>query len=79
MDFDLFMERYGYKILLGIIAAVIIIVVGVPIVGFVYALLKFSDAPTTLMILVTFTLIGYITFRAYGRVFDAYAKYWYKK
>ncbi len=33
MDFDLFMEKYGYKILLGIVAAVIIGLFAIPALG----------------------------------------------
>lgn len=40
MDFDLFMERYGHKILFGIFGAVLLVIIGTLLASF-YLLFRF--------------------------------------
>ncbi len=76
MDFALFMERYGYKILLGIFAAVIIVFLS--LIGlWAYALFKMFGA-VALAIILGYAIYAFVVQRrvlnAYG---EAHGKYFY--
>ena len=77
MDFDLFMERYGYKILLGIFGAVFIVIIGTLLASF-YLLFKVLGYFAATL-LVVFLIIYAFTVKR--RVMDAHAqahaKYFY--
>ena len=77
VDFDLFMERYGYKILFGIFGLVFLALLGVLLASF-YLLFKFLGYFLAGAIIIT--LLAY-AFTAKRRVLDAYAqahaKYFY--
>ncbi|WP_235507096.1 hypothetical protein [Thermococcus barophilus] len=84
MDFELFMERYGYKLLLGLMALVVIVVVGIPILGYIYFLRRYSWEIGGLMLII----VVVYAFSVRRKVMDAYAqahgKYfyddkWYKR
>ena len=69
MDFALFMERYGYKILLGIFAAVVIGIIA--FIGFwAYTLLKMFGT-VGLIVILGYALYAFLVQR---RVLDAQAK-----
>ena len=76
MDFDLFMERYGYKVLLAVFVGVALIVVGIPIVGFILSVRTMGYVGGAMLIAVlVYALV------VNRRVMDSYAeaqgKYFY--
>ncbi|ASJ11763.1 MULTISPECIES: hypothetical protein [Thermococcus] len=77
MDFDLFMERYGYKILFGIFGLVLLMILGV-LAFSVYAVLKLFGLFAGGLLLLFGILYAFTVKR---RVMDAqaqaHAKYFY--
>ena len=84
MDFALFMERYGYKLLLGIMAAVIIGLFAVPVLG-IMKLIKTYSLEIGLMFIIVAATYGFTVWRRYSEAYaKAHGKYfyddkWYKK
>ncbi len=84
MDFALFMERYGYKLLLGIMAAVIIGLFAVPIIGLV-KVIKLYGPEIGLLIIITSAIYGFTVWRRHANAYgQAQGKYfydnkWYKR
>ncbi|MCD6143310.1 hypothetical protein [Thermococcus sp.] len=84
MDFDLFMEKYGYKILLGIVAAVIIGLFAIPALG-IARLIRTYGLEVGLMFLIVAAAYGFIVWRRSAEAYaKAHGKYfyddkWYKK
>ncbi|NJE05882.1 hypothetical protein E3E36_06940 [Thermococcus sp. M36] len=77
MDFDLFMERYGYKILFGIFGAVFLVIIGTLLASF-YLMFRFLGYFAAAILIVF--LFAY-AFTVKRRVMDAqaqaHAKYFY--
>jgi len=77
MDFALFMERYGYKILFAIFGAIILVIFGVVALS-VYSVLKLYGLIFGAMILLSVAVYAFFVQRralnAYG---EAHGKYFY--
>ncbi|MFA4719756.1 hypothetical protein [Pyrococcus kukulkanii] len=75
MDFDLFMEKYGYKLLgLGIVI-LIAVVLGFPLYALWRFIKEYPEMTLTILIIIIITSVflrGY--FKAYG---EAMGKYFY--
>ncbi|MCO6040511.1 hypothetical protein [Thermococcus alcaliphilus] len=82
MDFELFMEKYGYKILLGIMFGVAFLVAGaVLIVPALPDLLKgrFSEAAQILLFIIFLGIsIGGIVYKTRPTVSGVFGRYWYR-
>ncbi|GEM_PF-712757 len=84
MDFDLFMERYGYKILLGIIAVVIISLLAIPILG-IAELIRMYGLEIGLITIIVSAVYGFTVWRRFNEArAEALGKYfyddkWYKR
>ncbi|ACS90835.1 hypothetical protein TSIB_1784 [Thermococcus sibiricus MM 739] len=84
MDFALFMERYGYKILLGIMAAVIIGLFAIPALG-IATLIKTYGLGIGLVFLIVAAAYGFTVWRRSAEAYaKAHGKYfyddkWYKR
>lgn len=84
MDFDLFMEKYGYKILLGIVAVVIIGLFAIPALG-IARLIRTYGLEVGLMFLIVAAAYGFIVWRRSAEAYaEAHGKYfyddkWYKR
>ncbi|NJE26211.1 hypothetical protein E3E22_06175 [Thermococcus sp. MV5] len=84
MDLDLFMEKYGFKILLGIMALVILGLFVVPLLGMVELIKRFGLEIGLFMIIIA-ALYGFIVWRRTSEAYaEAHGKYfyddkWYKR
>jgi len=84
VDFDLFMEKYGYKILLGIVAVVIIGLFAIPALG-IARLIRTYGLEVGLMFLIVAAAYGFIVWRRSSEAYaEAHGKYfyddkWYKR
>ncbi|WP_048146712.1 hypothetical protein [Pyrococcus abyssi] len=76
MDFALFMEKYGYKILLALVFLVVFGIFGVTIFGLIKATKTYGVAFGVLLLVLIFVrmLVNRRYYEAYG---EAMAKYFY--
>jgi len=84
MDFTLFMERYGYKILLGIMVVVIIGLFAIPVLG-IATLIKTYGLEVGFIFLIVTAVYGFTVWRRSAEAYaKAHGKYfyddkWYKR
>ncbi|WP_456321455.1 hypothetical protein [Palaeococcus sp. (in: euryarchaeotes)] len=76
MDFSLFMERYGYKILLAVMSALVIIFIAVPIMGIAVTAKKFGLTFGAFLLIIA--LVSSLFFRRTSEAYaQAHGKYFY--
>lgn len=82
MDFELFMERYGYKVLLIIMFGIAFGVVGAVLIAPALPDLlrgRFSEAAQTLLFIILLGIaIGGIVYKTRPTVGGIFGRYWYR-
>ena len=77
MDFALFMERYGYKIILGIFVLIFLGFIAIPLIGFAWVFKQFGlyiGGIVVVFILVQAFFVNRRILDSYGK---AHSKYFY--
>ncbi|AIF69403.1 hypothetical protein PAP_04960 [Palaeococcus pacificus DY20341] len=84
MDFALFMERYGYKIILGIFALIFLGFIAIPLISFAWVFKQFGLYIGGIVIVIILMQAFLVKRRALDSYAKAHAKYfyddkWYKR
>ncbi|WP_370520111.1 hypothetical protein [Thermococcus sp. LS1] len=77
MDFDLFMERYGYKILFGIFGVVLLVIIGTLLASFYLLFRYLGYFAASLVIVFLFAYAFTVKRRVIDAQAQAHAKYFY--
>lgn len=76
MDFSLFMERHGYKILLAVMSAIVIAFIAIPIIGIAVTAKKFGLTFGAFLLIIA--IISSLFFRRTSEAYaEAQGKYFY--